>query len=252
MVRKFVIALLVLIAGVVYSSNASAIVNVEGRYWFTTLDSTVQVSSGAVLGTNLDVIDDLGLSDQENFLEGRVTLELGNSSFRYAFIPLAWDATTTLTKTIIFAGQTYTVGASVDAELKSDYHRIGYQYNIIDVLDNHVGVIFELKYFDTEASIDSAGLGITASETISAPIPTVGVSAGVSLPFLFSLEGEISGISLGSTAYLVDAEAVVSLKPLPFVDLAAGYRILKFHVENNDDIAELTVSGPFLMLKADF
>jgi hypothetical protein len=252
MVRKFVIALLVLMTGVLMSSRASAVVDVEGRYWFSTLDSTVQVTTGSIIGTELDFIDDLGISDKENFLEGRIILEFGNHSLRYGYIPLKWDETSTLSRTVTFGGQSYTVGTSVESELKSDYHRLGYQYNVIDVMDNHLGVIFELKYFDTRASLKATSLGFDEAEAIKAPIPTVGLAAGVSLPFLFSIEGEITGISFGKDIYMYDAEAVVNLKPLPFIDLSGGYRVMKFHVEDKDDFAELTLSGPFLMLRADF
>ena len=79
-----------------------------------------------------------------------------------------------------------------------------------------------------------------------------GIAAQVGLPFLFSVGGEITGISLGSDAYLVDGEAMVNLKPAPFVIISGGYRVFKLHLENDDDLADITVKGPFVMLKADF
>ncbi len=69
---------------------------------------------------------------------------------------------------------------------------------------------------------------------------------------IFSVGGEITGITLGSSAYLVDAEAAVNIKPAPFVIISGGYRIFKMHAENDDDLAEVSLSGPFLSLRADF
>ncbi|HAO94234.1 MAG: hypothetical protein A2X93_08420 [Deltaproteobacteria bacterium GWC2_56_8] len=248
--KKFLAASLVFAATLATAATASAVVDVEGRYWFTNMDGTVQVSNGAV-GTELDIVDDLGMEDK-NFFEGRVTLELGSHKLRYGYMPLKWSGSTTLTESVTFAGQTYTASADVDSELNLAYHRLGYEYDFIDLLNNKLGVIVELKYFDGDASLASAALGLDESETFKLPIPTVGVAAQVGLPMIFSVGGEITGISLGSSAYLVDAEAAVNLKPAPFVIISGGYRIFKMHAESDNDLAEVSLSGPFLSLRADF
>jgi len=252
-VKKIFLATLFLFAAVLCTSSpASAIVNVDARYWFTTFSDTVQLSSGSVTGTNLNLIDDLNVDDKKNFWEGRVTLELGSHKLRYSYMPLSWDGTKTITQTISFNGQTYTAGASVDTKLSADYHRLGYEYDIIDLLDNRVGVIFELKYFDADARLSAPSIGLNESGTLKAPIPTIGVTGQVGLPFLINIGGEITGVGTGSKVYLVDAEAGVNFKPAPFVVISGGYRILKFHVESSNDKVDLTLKGPFLMLRADF
>ncbi|OGP15204.1 MAG: hypothetical protein A2054_05760 [Deltaproteobacteria bacterium GWA2_55_10] len=232
-----------------FGTKASAIVDVEARYWFSDFDDTIRVSEGSAVGTDINLVDDLGIDD-ENFVEGRITLELGSHKIRYGYMPLKWEGSNTLTSSIVFNGQTYSASTNVESELKMDYHRLGYEYDIIDTLNNKLGVIFEVKYFDVEASLKSATLD--ERESFKAPIPTVGIAAQVGLPFLFSVGGEITGISLGSDAYLVDGEAMVNLKPAPFVIISGGYRVFKLHLENDDDLADITVKGPFVMLKADF
>ena len=59
-------------------------------------------------------------------------------------------------------------------------------------------------------------------------------------------------MGIGSEAYIIDGEAMVNLKPAPFVVISGGYRIFKLHLESDDDLADLTVKGPFVMLRADF
>ena len=142
--KKFLAASLVFAATLATAATASAVVDVEGRYWFTNMDGTVQVSNGAV-GTELDIVDDLGMEDK-NFFEGRVTLELGSHKLRYGYMPLKWSGSTTLTESVTFSGQTYTASADVDSELNLAYHRLGYEYDFIDMLNNKLGVIVELKY----------------------------------------------------------------------------------------------------------
>jgi len=234
------------------SSPADAIVKVDARYWFTTFSDSLQISSGSVTGTNINLIDDLNIDDKKNFFDGRVTLELGSHKLRYGLMPLSWDGTKVLNQSIVFNGQTYTASTTVDTKLKADYHRLGYEYDFIDLLDNKVGVIVELKYFDADARLSAPSIGLNESGTLKAPIPTVGVTAQAGLPFLINVGGEITGISAGSKIYLVDAEAGINFKPAPFVVLSGGYRILKFHVESSNDKVDLTLKGPFVMLRANF
>lgn len=246
------LALLLAVVFVLASSTkASAIVDVEARYWFADFDDTIKVTEGSAVGTDINLVDDLGVGD-ENFVEGRITLELGSHKIRYGYMPLKWEGSNTLARSITFNGQTYSASTNVESDLKMDYHRLGYEYDIIDSLNNKLGVIFEVKYFDGEASLKAPSAGLDERESFKAPIPTLGLAAQVGLPFLLSVGGEITGITLGSDAYLVDAEAMVNLKPAPFVVISGGYRVFKLHLEDDDDLADITVKGPFVMLKADF
>lgn len=249
-VKKILLAAIAFLAAASMSTDASALVNVDARYWFTDLDSNIMVSSGATAGTDINLVNDLGVEDKKGFVEGRITLELGGHSLRYGYMPLKWDGSKTVSTTITFGADTFTASTLVNTNLDVDYHRLGYQYNIIDTLDNHLGVIFELKYLDGTATLRSAA--DVETESISLPLPTVGVSAQVGLPFLFSVGGEVTGVTLGSYAYLVDAEAMVNLKPAPFVVISGGYRVLKIHAEKDLDRGDITVQGPFLNVRADF
>lgn len=234
-------------ATLLVGTNASAVVDLEGRYWLTTMDD--EFKSG-VTGTTINLVDDLGVDDKENFFDIRATVELGSHKLRYGYMPMSWKGAKTITQTIDFNGQTYSASDNVSSELDIAYHRLGYEYDIIDLLNNRLGVIFEVKYFDIDASLTTTGVSKSAS--IKAPVPTIGIAAQAGLPFLLSVGGEITGMSLGSAAWLVDAEAGVNFKPAPFVIVSGGYRLLKLHVDYNDDLADISVSGPFVMLKADF
>jgi hypothetical protein len=250
-VRKLFLGLAVLVLTVMLSTDASAWLEAEGRYWFPTLDANFRSSTAAVLGTNIDLVEDLGLDDSESFPEGRVTLNFGKHRLRYGFMPLEWDATdTSRSFSIDFNGKAYASNIAIDTTLKADYHRLGYEYDFIDVLNNRFGVIFEVKYFDFEAGLKSSVFD--EAESLKAPIPTLGLAAQFGLPGMFSIAGEVTGIGLGSDLYLYDAEAGVVLTPAPFVRISAGYRIFELHIEDDNDEATLTLSGPYVMLKADF
>lgn len=240
---KKIAVLLLLLAFVFTGKDAFAIVDVEGRYWFTSMDDEIKSGSG---GTTINLVDDLGVDENENFFDVRATLELGSHKLRYGFMPMSWEGSKTATVT--FGGTNFS--GTVNSELDVAYHRLGYEYDIIDTLNNRLGVIFEIKYFDVDARLTSGATSQSAD--IKAPIPTIGIAAQAGLPFLLSVGGEVTGMSLGSAAWLVDAEAGVNFKPAPFVVVSGGYRLLKVHADYSDDLLDLSVTGPFVMLRADF
>lgn len=252
MVKKLYLALIAFIGVLFLSSSASALVDIEGRYWFSNLDAKAKVSSGSVIGTDIDLVNTLGIDDKKNFFDGRLSLEWGNSRLRYGFIPLKWDGSQRLSQSVTFAGKTYTVATSVDTKLKIDYHRLGYEYDFINFLDNHLGVILEAKYFNGDVSLKDPSLGLDEKHSFKVPLPTVGISAQAGLPFLFNVGGEVTGITIGSKAYMVDGEAAVNFKPIPFFVASAGYRYFKIHLKDTNDRGDATLKGPFLMLKANF
>ncbi|HAG50645.1 MAG: hypothetical protein A2X87_08110 [Deltaproteobacteria bacterium GWC2_42_51] len=233
------------------SSSANALVHVEGRYWFTNLDSTIKVTDASIIGTELDMVDTLGMDDQENFWEARVSLELGSHKFRYGYMPLSWDGQKTITQAISFAGTTYSASTRVDSSLDIIYQRVGYRYDIIDVLGNQLGVIFDIKVLDIEARLkDSTGV-LDKSYSVTAPIPTIGIGAQVGLPFLFSVSAEITGVGYSGN-HIIDAEAQVNFNPLPLITVSGGYRIFDVKVEDGDDKVDFKLKGPFLLVRAGF
>ncbi len=233
-------------------SKAFALVKAEGRYWFTSLNSSVKVTEANIIGTNIDLVDDLGVGDSENFWEGRITLELGSHKLRYSYMPMKWDGSKTISKDIVFKGKTYTASTVVDSELDIKYHRLTYEYDIIDTLDNRLGILLEVKYFDIDASLKDSTLVLDESESIKVPLPSVGLTANIGLPLLLNVGGEVTGVSLGNYGYIVDAEAAVNFKPLPFITVSGGYRYLKLHVEVNDDEGDFELNGPYALLRASF
>lgn len=249
--KKFLLLAFVAFSAFVFSSNAHAAVGAEVRYWFTELDSEVKITDLNVIGTKIDFSDDLGLDD-EDFVEGRLFYESGRHKLRYAFVSMSWDADKTITKSIVYGGQTYSASTMVETELDIDYHRLGYEYQFIKADNYDVGLIFEIKYFDIETSLKATAAGLDESESVSAPLPTVGISFSAAPSENVVVEAEITGITAGSDAYVYDAEVLLGYKPHPQVLLSGGYRTFTMHAEDDDDEVDFEVSGPFVMVRATF
>lgn len=252
MVRKLNILFVAIAALLFFSADALAVLSVEGRYWFSNLDGTVKSTSAGIAGTDIDLVNTLGMESSKDFLEGRITLDLGNHRLRYAYIPMKWTGSKTISQSVVFNGTTYSASTKVDSELKLNYHRLSYEYDVINTLDNRLGLILDVKYLDQQARLKASALGFDKSESIKVPVPAIGLAAQVGLPYFLTVGGEVTGITVGKKAYLVDGEAGVNFKPIPLVTVSGGYRYFRLHIEKNDNKGDLTIDGPFVMLRAGF
>lgn len=249
--KKFFLALFIFVASLLAYSHAEAVVHVEGRYWFSNLDSTVKVTDASIVGTEIDLVDTLGMDDKKNFWEGRVDLNLGSHHLRYAYMPLSWDGSKTLTQSVTFQGVTYTASTKVDSNLDIVYQRFGYRYDIIDTLGNQLGIIFDVKLLDIEARLKAPAASIDKIYSVTAPVPTIGLGVQVGLPALLSIGAEVTGITYSGNR-LIDGEAQINFNPIPFVTVSGGYRLFDLKVEDGDDKVDFKLKGPFLMVRAGF
>jgi len=246
--KKILLAVLVVMLLGLMHSTANAIVHVEGRYWFTTLDSTVKVTDASVIGTEINLVDTLGVDDKKNFWEGRIDLNLGSHHLIYGHMPLSWTGQKTITQSVTFAGQTYTASTKVDSSLDILYQRLGYRYDIIDMLGNRLGIIFDIKLLDIEAKLKAPAIGVDKAYSVTAPIPTIGLGAQVGLPALLSIGAEVTGIAYSGN-HLIDGEAYINFNPVPFTTISGGYRMFDLKVADGDDKVDFKLNGPFLMVK---
>lgn len=248
----FTVTLLAVFA--ISSSRAEAVLEIDGRYWLSTLDSNVQVTDGGLLGTDIDLVDDLGIDDEESFPEIRVRLGLGSHHLRYSYMSLSWDGSTNIADLagIDFGGTNFAQTTLVNTSLDIDYHRLGYEYDLIDILRNRITLIAELKYLEIETELDAPIAALNESESTSVPIPTVGIGVQAGLPALLDVSAEVTGIGLGSDAYFIDAEAMINFHPAPLFVVSGGYRYINLHAEDNDDKLDFLLDGPFLMVKIGF
>ncbi len=248
--RRLIMIVATIASVIIFQSDAMALIKAEARYWVSELDAEVKVTESGLTGTTMDFEKDLGVDTEENFLEARITLQMGKHSIRYAFVPMSWDGAKTITRSINFAGRTYSVNTAVTSSLDVDYHRLGYQYDFISVAGNRLGVIAELKYMDIDASLKSAT--IDEAESLAMGFPAIGVAFRLGLPALFSIEGELTGMTYGGDAHFVDGEVGVNIRPMPLMTISGGYRYLQLYAENDDDKVDLELTGPFIMFRVGF
>ncbi len=80
--------------------------HIEGSIglWFPGTEMQISSSALAIVGSTIDFKTDLGLEDQ-TFPEFHLVAKGGGSKFRFSFIPLKYEQSATLHRTLVFNGQ---------------------------------------------------------------------------------------------------------------------------------------------------
>jgi hypothetical protein len=162
--------------------------------WNPEPNIVIASESLGIPGTDIAVKADLGLEKKSTY-EFRLVLRPGKKhKFRFNYIPLKYDASTTLTGDIIFNGIRFPVSTTVGTLLEWKTYRIGYEWDFLSKPRWYVGVILEAKFTDINFELNSP-IG-TEYARARAPIPAIGVGGRAWVTKNVSITGEFSAFSL--------------------------------------------------------
>lgn len=240
---------------VLVGTLASAqVLELEGRYWPAALTATVRVTGdhAEVPGdiSTINLKSDLGLKDK-NLKDFRLTLFTGpNSRLRVAYVKMDYSADQNITRTILFNGQTYTVGTRVLTTLNLDYWRYGWVWELVGGPSSNVkfGTLLEAKTISVDAGLSAPELAPPVAErkSFSATVPTVGLVLDINPSRMLNIFAEASGMSLGGKGHAWDGEAGLKLVLGSHLVVSGGYRYFDLQVNDKPDFAKLKNTGPFV------
>jgi len=256
-VKKFVYTFLFSVACLfVAAASAGAFeLGARGSYWFPSLSADVKADSSGVVGTKLNLKDDLGVGN-ESFPVVEVFGGVGRHSASLAYTPINYSGTKALATAINFNGKTYAANTNVHTDLELKMLDFQYKYKFLDMENVLAGfslsAIGQVKYIDGYAKIADTTTNTSAEYTLKVPIPMVGLGAHVGLlAGLLEARAMMTGV-VYSGSHLYEALADLSFTPFPFLDINAGYKIMKLKVDHNDGYLDSTFSGPFVGVTFSF
>lgn len=209
--------------------------------------------SGSIAGTingigqKVDVERDLNLDDSEN-ATAEIALQWGNSRLSFNYLPIEFSGTGTLTITGSFNGQDFSINDTVNSKIAIDLYDFGYTYYFINLDDLpsrfQLGLELAVKVADAEVTFNDLTRNFTESESVTAPIPTIGARARIALADFLGATGRIGYLEYDGNR-LVDGEVQLEFSPLPTVGIYAGYRYFDLKIDDDDLFVETDFSGPF-------
>jgi hypothetical protein len=212
-------------------------------FWFYSSPSGTFQGSGS--NDVIDINKDLNFNNYSTFsgiLDWKFTHK---NHLTLAISPFQQSRTAVLNRTITYQGQTYNVGATVNANLKANLYAPGYAYDIIRRRRGHIGIGVQIDLFDTNASL-SAKAQVTSggtqqvaaygSASLLAPIPVAGPQYRLYLtnsPRVF-IEGNLYGMYLFGYGNFLSTANDIGLTLNKHFSVNAGYALGSRLVVNNN------------------
>jgi hypothetical protein len=224
-------------------------------YWFPSMKADMRADSDGKAGTTLNIKNDLGVDD-ESFPSFEVFGEVGRHRISLAYTPMKYSGSTRLTAPVTFNGQTFAAGTDINTDLKLPMLDLEYQFKFLDLENILAGfslsAIGQIKYLDGKAKMEAPSTATAADFKVRAPIPMVGLGAHIGLlAGLLEARAKATGVAYSSN-YLYEALADISLTPFPFLDIHAGYKIIRLKIDRNDVFLDSQFTGPYVGLTVGF
>jgi len=224
----------------------------EGSLIFWKPSPEIVLTSGS-LGTPVDFINTFGVEDKR-FRSYRTVVKGGKHKIRFSKEDIKYDADATLTQTIRFQGQTYTVGVPATAELKWALTRIGYEWDPVATARGFVGLVFDLKYSNVKAQLSAPGITTEIFEH-KIPVPTIGGTARGYLTQYISVTGELTGFKVNRSDFVakfVDFDLYGTANLGRNLGVQYGYRSVTVNYDIDADAGDLKLKGPYFGLLVRF
>jgi outer membrane protein len=201
--------------------------------------------SGIAGEDRVDMENDLGFDDSEEFM-AEAAVQLGSFRLTAGYLPLKFSGDGTLSRTIGFGGRTFSFGERVKSDVDIDLYDVGLTWYLLNFDDLPVrlqlGPEVSVKYIDADITMKSGAL--SESESVSAPVPTIGLRGRVGFADFLAVAGRVGYLEFDDNSFL-DADVQIEFSPLPLVGIFAGYRYLDVEVDESDVFLDVTFDGPY-------
>lgn len=235
--------------------------HIEGgiNFWNPVSDLTVQSSgSGAltgIVGTTIDAKTDLGFVDHQVRAFSVMARPAPAHKIRFEYMPIEFDASSTLNRSIDFNGQRYQVGLPVNSALDWKLYRFGYEYDFIRKDSGFGGFIAEVKYTDVKVSLASPVISEFAEA--HAPIPALGGIGRYYFVPQFAVTGEFTIFKLPTiqdqySGHYSDLNIYGTVNFTKNVGLQGGFRSTDFGYIVKQDTGAFTLKGIYFGVVARY
>ncbi len=223
------------------------------EYWFPRLTGSVELDSGAVAGTTVDIEDDLDLED-ETPVNVFARVAFMDVVIEGSFFQAEYEGESTVTRQFTFGGQTFTVGTDVISEADLLFASGKIKVGLAGIGPLAVGAVIGANYLDFEGRVDAPSLAASAEEELQAPFPIVGAVATVHQEITegigFFAEAEVTGMAINAydiDGQFIDAVGKAGFRVFDYLRIGGGWRFIDidFEDEAEDFTWDLTLSGPF-------
>jgi hypothetical protein len=223
-------------------------VEVMGGLWNPAPRGVIQSEQFGIDPERIDFIDDLGY-EKKAFKDFRFVVRPGKKhKLRVQYVPVSYTSDTVFQRSIVFNGQRYDVGLPVNTQFDWKVWRFGYEWDFVYQEKFFVGAIFEMKYTQVEAELDSPVHAQPEFTRARGPIPSIGGIARVYPVPNASITFELSGIKIPRIddkyeAKYIDWDLYGTFNVTDNFGVTGGYRVMDVMFVADRDGGEMTLKG---------
>ena len=245
--KKLLSGAMVLLAIVLCASSYGTTLEFKVKYWMPDFSADVRVDDQDIIGTTVDIDDDLGIDTDEGVVPLELVLHFGDL-FRlwFGYTALSMDGSSVINKEITFAGETFNINADIDSKVELTGAEAGIEWDFFSSKNYGFGPCISGIYFEGSAEIfDNLSL-ISAEGTLSTVVPAIGAFGRIGfLEEKLEISGRLMGFALEDDTY-IDGVAEVKYSLLKNFGIFAGYRYMSVEVEDSDISVDASLSGFFV------
>ncbi len=241
-----------------FAEEVNTLVSITADYWMPGIDANIKSSELGAIGTDIDIIDDLGFDDSENIPSIKASIDLPFlPELVVSYFKIDGSASKTITKNITYKGYSYTAAGNVTSKYDITHYEAFLQFNLLNQDFGKLGFLVGAKYFEVDTELKETATGTTNTESVDGPVPIIGIAAGIKLPAKFRFEAMARGLSLeigDIDAALYDIEAALHYDFNRFIRASVGYRYFLIDGEDTstNDSVDIKFAGPFLGITGSF
>jgi hypothetical protein len=199
-------------------------------------------ASGDTEGSTVDVTNDLGFADKRTF-DLRATVQFKRGwKLRGSFTPFDYNGDVEATRSFDYGNTHYGRFDHVVSSLKGRYYSADLEWDVVKGRYGYLGAVAGAKLFDVDAALVNASINSREVDTITAPIPVIGLATRVYASRV-SFEGEIAGLSVGSRGSMLEAEGSVRIHLSDRMAIMGGYRHLSLDGKDGLDHVNIKLGG---------
>lgn len=250
--------MIALTSELVLADDVNTLVSIGADYWMPSIDAKVKSSELSIIGTEIDVINDLGLDDSEGIANFKGSIDMPLLPELYlSYFSIDGSGSKNITKSLTYKGQIYSATNNVTSKYDITQFEGLLIFHMINLDAGRIGPLVGVKYFEVETELKDNTTGITKSESVDGPVPVIGLAAAVKLPAKFRIEGLVRGLSIevdDVDASMFDIDFGLNYDFNRFFRAVVGYRYFAIDAEDsgNNDTVDIKFTGPYIGISGSF
>jgi hypothetical protein len=216
-------------------------------------------SSSGLVGTEVNFEEDLGYAERSDMPAVLASVRLGERwRIEAEYLSLKRDNSHTVSRTVNWGDNTYTIGTTVTSEFSSDIFRLSGGYSFVRDAEREFGVAFGLHTTDFTMALSASGIGGSTGEAL-APLPTIGFYGAYAPTPKWLVSGRVDIFSLAYEQYdgsLINATLGVDYRIWRNFGLGAAWRYIDYDLEVTETKLNGGINyrfnGPLLYLVSSF